>query len=104
MEISNLSEVTALSAAGGTALARLADGQVAAWGDSPSGEVGDGTTTSKSSPVRVCAVGVSECPGGPYLEGVKQVSAGGSHNLALLDDGTLSPGATTPKAISATVT
>ncbi len=87
VEVNDLSEVTQLSAAGNTALALLADGQVAAWGGSA---VGDGTETAKPSPVRVCAVGVSgACPDGPYLEGVRQVSAGGSHDLALLDDGTV---------------
>jgi alpha-tubulin suppressor-like RCC1 family protein len=39
--------------------------------------------------VKVCAVGVSECPSGPYLQGVAQLVSGSAYNLALLDDGTV---------------
>jgi hypothetical protein len=89
VEVKNLSEATQLSAGNGNSLALLADGQVAAWGNGTGGQLGDGTKASKPAPVRVCAVGVSACAGGPYLEGVVQVSDSGTHSLALLDDGTV---------------
>jgi alpha-tubulin suppressor-like RCC1 family protein len=49
-----------------------------AWGDNSYGELGDGTTTSRLSPVPV-----------PNLQNIEAVRAGGYHSLALKDDGTV---------------
>ncbi len=54
------------------------DGTVWAWGSNTHGQLGDGSTTHRSAPVRVSA-----------LRGVVAVSAGGSHSLAVLPDGTV---------------
>ncbi len=59
-------------------LALRGDGTVWAWGSNGSGQLGDGTTTSRSTPVRVTG-----------LTGVTQVAAGGAFSLALRSDGTV---------------
>ncbi len=60
----------------GHSLALLADGTVRAWGSNSRGQLGDGTKTTRSIPVRV-----------KNLEDVIAVSAGGEHSLALTSDG-----------------
>ena len=62
-------------------LALLADGTVLAWGDNEWGQLGDGTTTNRSTPVQVSGLG----PG----SGVVAVAAGLWHSLALKADGTV---------------
>ncbi|MEI9966943.1 MAG: chitobiase/beta-hexosaminidase C-terminal domain-containing protein [Candidatus Moraniibacteriota bacterium] len=54
------------------------DGTVWACGSNSSGQLGDGTTTTRTSPVQV-----------PGLSGVVAVSAGGSSTMALKSDGTV---------------
>ena len=51
-------------------------GNLWAWGDNQYGQLGDGTTQDRTTPVKV-------------LEGVKSVSAGESHTYAVLKDNTL---------------
>jgi alpha-tubulin suppressor-like RCC1 family protein len=76
--------VMAVEAGAAHSLALCYDGTVAAWGLNGSGRLGDGSTTSSSSPVAVDLTGV--------LSGktVVAISAGGSHSLALCSDGTVS--------------
>ncbi|GIG59824.1 hypothetical protein Lfu02_41960 [Longispora fulva] len=83
-----LARVRAISAGGSHSLAVLADGTVAAWGDNTYGQLGDGTTTSRNTPVRVCAV-VTSGPCATFLSGVAAVAASDTHSLALLTDGTV---------------
>ncbi len=59
-------------------LALTDDGKVWAWGNNDSGELGDGTTTDRTSPVQV-----------PGLDDVVAIAAGGWHSLALKSDGTV---------------
>ena len=59
-------------------LALRSDGTVWAWGFNGSGELGDGTRTSRSTPVQVTG-----------LTGVTQVAASGAFSLALRSDGTV---------------
>jgi alpha-tubulin suppressor-like RCC1 family protein len=59
-------------------LALRGDGTVWGWGDNGSGQLGDGTTTNRSTPGRVL---------GP--DGVVTQVAAGSMSLALLSDGTV---------------
>jgi alpha-tubulin suppressor-like RCC1 family protein len=56
----------------------LADGSLWCWGRNTHGQLGDGTTDSRSRPVRV------ELPGRAVL-----VAAGGAHTCAGLEDGSL---------------
>lgn len=75
-----LQKVKAISAGGWHNLALLEDGTVRAWGLDNEGQLGDGTASGNQyqPPVKVVD-----------LEGVKSVSAGGRHSLALLQDGTV---------------
>lgn len=81
--LSSITNVTLISAGSDFALALLSDcggcgGTVVAWGDNSHGQLGDGTTTNSSVPVPVVG-----------LTGVKAISAGGAHALALLANGTV---------------
>lgn len=59
-------------------LAITTGGTVWAWGSNAVGQLGDGTTTTRTTPVQVAG-----------LSGVRQVSAGLEHSLALRSDGTV---------------
>ncbi|MEV7010051.1 S8 family serine peptidase [Streptosporangium sp. NPDC051022] len=56
----------------------LATGTAKAWGDNSQGQLGDGTTTNRTSPVTVSG-----------LTSVKQVSSRADHVLALINGGTV---------------
>jgi alpha-tubulin suppressor-like RCC1 family protein len=76
--VPGLSGVVSVAAAEAHACALLSDGTVACWGDDLLGEVGSGAYYGQGdTPVAV-----------PGLTGVVALSAGGSHNCALLGDGT----------------
>lgn len=67
-------------AAGGThTLAFKNMSGVWAWGNNGFGQLGDGTTTARTTPVQVKTNGT----GNPLLTGVTAVAAGGNHSLAL---------------------
>ncbi|REE96682.1 S8 family serine peptidase [Thermomonospora umbrina] len=66
----------AISGGIGHALAVKADGTVRAWGDNANGQLGDGTTTQRNTPVTVT---------GP--SSVTTVDAGAAHSLATEADG-----------------
>lgn len=66
-----------MSAGFSHSLAITTDGDLYAWGNNSSGQLGDGTTKDRSSPVLVSELGFSA------------VSAGGRHSLALSSDGSL---------------
>ena len=75
--------ILSMSAGEAHSLAVCSDGTVAAWGSNANGQLGNGTTTSATTPVAVTMSGV--------LSGKKvvAVAAGGQHSLALCSDGTL---------------
>jgi alpha-tubulin suppressor-like RCC1 family protein len=77
--------VTAIGAAGDHSAAVVA-GTVVAWGENSSGQLGDATTTNRTSPVRVCAVNATDCTANP-LAGVTGIALGYSHSLALVAGG-----------------
>jgi hypothetical protein len=68
----------AVSAGGSHTLGLRADGSVWAWGANGSGQLGDGTTTQRTTPVAVSG-----------LTGVVAIAAGGQHSLALGSDGSV---------------
>ena len=83
VQVSDLTGIiTAISAGGNHTVALKNDGTVTtvwAWGLNSSGQLGDGTTDSKKTPVQV-----SDLTGI-----VMAISAGGSHTVALKNDGTV---------------
>jgi alpha-tubulin suppressor-like RCC1 family protein len=68
----------ALSAGSGHSLALLSDGTLWAWGRNAWGELGDGTTEKRSTPVQVRG-----------LTNVQTIAAGGDHSFAVLTDGSV---------------
>lgn len=58
--------------------ALMNDETVRCWGDNSNGQLGDGTTTNRSSPINVNG-----------LSGVKKVSSGDYHTCVLLNNGTV---------------
>jgi alpha-tubulin suppressor-like RCC1 family protein len=81
VQVSGLSGVTAISGSGGSggshSLAVKSDGTAWAWGFNTQGELGDGTTNERSTPVQVSG-----------LSGVTAIAAGWYHSLAVKSDGT----------------
>jgi len=79
-----LTGVSSVFAGGFRSFALKTDGTVWAWGSNGSGQLGDGTLDSRSTPVQVKGEG-----GEGILTGVSSISVGVSHTLALKSDGTL---------------
>jgi alpha-tubulin suppressor-like RCC1 family protein len=79
-----LSNVTQISARGDHTCALLNDHTIECWGNNYDGQLGNGTTTQSSTPVQVKDVG-----GTGTLSNVTQISAGGWHTCALLNDHTV---------------
>ncbi|HYO59410.1 MAG TPA: RCC1 repeat-containing protein, partial [Archangium sp.] len=71
-------EATVLAGGNDHSSALKQDGTVWAWGYNGYGQLGDGTTTRRTSPVQV-----------PILDGVTSIAAGSFHTLALRQDGTV---------------
>ncbi|MBO7743100.1 hypothetical protein I8J29_02755 [Paenibacillus sp. MWE-103] len=77
--IDSVIDVAAGSSSGYShSLALKSDGTVWAWGNNYAGKLGDGTTTSRTSPVQVI-----------HLDSVTAIDAGREHSLALKSDGTV---------------
>ena len=79
-----LSDVTAVTGGVRYAVALKSDGSVWAWGYNASGQLGDGTTTDRTTPVQVKGV-----DGIGWLSDVVAIAAGGSHTVALKSDGSV---------------
>ncbi|MCX7927480.1 MAG: autotransporter-associated beta strand repeat-containing protein [Candidatus Omnitrophica bacterium] len=78
-----LHNITRISAGDSHSLALSSDGYVFSWGYNNYGQLGDGTTFTRLTAVRVLA-GVQ---GGTYLRNVTDIAAGGAHSLAIADGG-----------------
>ena len=79
VQVSNLTGVQAIAAGGEHTVAALqSDGTVWAWGNNDSGQLGDGSTTSRLTPVQVS-----------NLTGAQAVAAGWAHTVALKSGGTV---------------
>ena len=81
--------VTALSAGIEHSLALRSDGTVWAWGGNAHGQLGDGTTTQRTTPVQVSG-----------LTGITAIATGGGHGLAVRNDGTVWAWGSTPPVSS----
>ena len=80
-----LTGINEIAASSVNSLALKNDGTVWAWGWNGNGQLGDGTNSDKATiPVQVVdSVGVG------YLSNVSKIAAGGSHCLALKNDGSV---------------
>ena len=67
---------------GGHACAILDDGNVSCWGSNYEGQLGDGTTTNRNTPVQTSSFGTERTAVG--------LAAGSDHTCAILDDATVS--------------
>ena len=83
--IPNLPKITAIAAGGFHCLAIDQKGGVWAWGRNDYGQIGDNSTTTVGSPVRVFDFLYSQ----DLLLGVVAIAAGEQHSLAVLKDGTV---------------
>ncbi|MCS6778048.1 MAG: dockerin type I domain-containing protein [Chloroherpetonaceae bacterium] len=79
-----LTGVTALAARSGCSMALRPDGTVWAWGRNFYGQLGDGTTTDRSTPVQVRGPNNTG-----FLTDIVAVAPGGNHTVALRSDGTV---------------
>ena len=79
VQVTGLFGVIAIAAGANHSLAIRNDGTVWAWGENSGGQLGDGSTTSQTIPVRVTGLPTSAI----------QVAAGEMHSVALLSDGTV---------------
>lgn len=79
-----LTNIVEVSSGYGFGLARSATGEIFAWGENSSGQLGDGTNTASLKPVRV-----KNEAGTGYLSGVSSLQAGYASALALMTDGSL---------------
>jgi alpha-tubulin suppressor-like RCC1 family protein len=77
-----LSNVTAVAAGTGFSLALTSSGNVYAWGDNSSDELGNGTSTESNVPVEVEGVG-----GSGFLSNVTAITAGSNTGMALTSAG-----------------
>jgi len=83
VQVTGLSGVVAVAGGGGAdagshSMALTSDGTVWAWGANDCGQLGDGTTVDRTTPVEVSG-----------LSGVVAVAAGFAHSLAVKSDGTV---------------
>jgi len=77
-QVSGLTDVVAVAAGYGHNLALKADGTVWAWGSDGHGQLGDGTTETRTRPVQIS--GLAE---------VIKIAAGDAHSMAVKRDGTV---------------
>lgn len=78
VQVIGLTGITQVSAYQQHSLALKQDGTVWAWGDNASGQLGDGTTVSRSLPVQI-----------PALAGITDIATGDQFSMALSADGQL---------------
>lgn len=82
-QVLDLPEIDGLSAGGAHTCAWTASGETMCWGSNSSYRLGDGTQTTRPSPVPTLrALGPPAVP----LTGVSRAIAGGSHSCALMQD------------------
>lgn len=77
-QVIGLSNVVSMSASAATTCAVLADGTARCWGWNAYGQLGDGSTTDRTSPVQVSG-----------LTGVSQLDLGSTHACARLSNGSV---------------
>ena len=107
-QVTNLTGITAIVSCTGNeaTLALKSDGTVWAWGDNRSGELGNGSYFSSSTPVQVSGLsGVTAIAGGGFFFNIALKSDGtvwswGDNTYGELGDGATGSGSTTPVQVS----
>ncbi|MDR2017364.1 MAG: hypothetical protein LBQ00_00490 [Syntrophobacterales bacterium] len=85
VQVKNLTGIKAIAGGYNYVLVLKYDGTVWAWGQNDgSGELGDGTTTNRNTPVQVKGK-----DGVGYLTGITALAAGSNHSLAIKSDGSV---------------
>ena len=79
-----LSDMTAIEGGGWHSVALKTDGTVRTWGSNYHGQLGDGTTTDRHTPVQVLGEG-----GAGFLSDMTAIVAGANHTVTLKSDGTV---------------
>ncbi|KKT02299.1 MAG: hypothetical protein UV78_C0050G0001, partial [Parcubacteria group bacterium GW2011_GWA2_43_17] len=74
----NLAKGSPIAGGGNHSIALLFDGTVKAWGRNTIGQLGDGTTTNRTTPVSVSGISTAVA-----------IAGGEAHSIALLSDGTV---------------
>jgi alpha-tubulin suppressor-like RCC1 family protein len=86
VQVTGLSRVTQIAAGGNVAMVARTQGFITSlttvwtWGDNSQGQLGDGTTTNRSTPEEVSGISVP---------GVRQIAVGGTFSLVLGSDGSV---------------
>lgn len=78
VQVNNLDNIIAIDIGYNHSVALRADGTVWTWGYNGSGQLGDGTTTTKNTPVKVVG-----------LENVVYIATGSDYSFAIQEDGTV---------------
>jgi alpha-tubulin suppressor-like RCC1 family protein len=81
-QVTTLSNVVAIATGANHSLAVKSDGTMWAWGANGSGQLGDGSTTNRNTPVQVTESSTVN------LLSITAVAAGANHSLAVKSDGT----------------
>ncbi|MGW4160730.1 RCC1 domain-containing protein [Streptomyces sp. NPDC004788] len=99
---SYLTGVTGIATGENHTLAMLSNGGARSWGHNDKGQLGDGTTTDRLTPVQVCASGTTAgCTS--FLGSVKAIDVGGfSYSMTRQSEGTVRTWGTSPTGISST--
>ncbi len=79
-----LNNITKVDAGAAFSIALKNDNTVWTWGANTNGQLGDNSTTTRTTPVQVVGAG-----GVGFLTNVTSISAGASHTLAVKSDGTV---------------
>ncbi|MCH8843967.1 MAG: hypothetical protein IID61_13465 [SAR324 cluster bacterium] len=86
--VSFLNKIIKISAKGFHTQALKSDGTLWSWGRNLTGGLGDGSTSSRSTPVQVCDTG-QIFPCSSFLTDVSAIAAGTLHGVALKSNGTV---------------
>ncbi|NOU67511.1 hypothetical protein GC096_26060 [Paenibacillus sp. LMG 31461] len=91
-QVNNLSGIVSVSAGWNHSLAVKNDGSLWAWGHNTYGQLGDGTTTTRLTPVQIIASGILSAAAG-YNHSVAAITSGGvltwgDNSFGQLGDGT----------------
>ncbi|BEP15275.1 hypothetical protein acdb102_35860 [Acidothermaceae bacterium B102] len=100
--VPGLANVTALAGGAETAFALKGDGTLWAWGDNGLGQLGDGTTSNRATPVKTLISAVTHVASGAYAA-IATTSDGAAWTWGYNDSGQLGNGTTTTNPTPAPV-